>query len=161
MRTSFGIRTTNDRRRRGSIILEFILVLPVLVVLFVASVQFGHLLLVQQAVSHAAIKAAREAGKGATLSEIVTVVDDVLTTRNIMIGANATVVLEDPMASPAVQKSGTPDCDPPATPTLSSGDVRVTVCVDITSLPLGNMLSQFGFDLSGRCFTSSAYVRQE
>src|SRR3990172_5607939 len=106
-------------RRGGAITLEFILVLPVILVLFLAGIQFGTLVLIDHAVSHAATVGAREAGKGASLAEVVSVVEAVLGPHCITIGPEATVILEDPSVAMPVQSQGTLPCDEPSTPTIS------------------------------------------
>ena len=147
--------------RRGVITLEFILVFPILLILLLASIQFGQMILVEQAVSHAATVGAREAGKWATMAEVVDSVNQVLATRGIEIGQEASVVVEDPELIPAVRQAGEPACIPPSPPDLVPGDIRVSVCVDAASQPLCNLLRCFGFDMTGRHFECSSFVRKE
>jgi hypothetical protein len=64
--------------RNASVTLEFILVLPLLVVILFAVAQFTVALLIRQAVTHAAIVGAREAGKGEGIEEVARAVDGVL-----------------------------------------------------------------------------------
>ena len=124
--------------------LEVVLVLPILLILFLASLQFGIVMVVQQAVGHAATVGAREAGKGADVGEVACVVNQMLSPHALTVPYNASVVLEDPDETPNVQRTGTIVCDPPPGPSLAMDEVRVTVCVNATEKPFLNPLRHFG-----------------
>ncbi len=144
--------------------LEAILGLLVLVILFVAVLEFGIAGTVRHAVSHAATVGAREAGKGADINQLALVVEEVLSPHNLMLGPSATVILEDPAAvlpADQIQRAGTLACDPPAMPALTLRDVRVTVCVRADTEPFINGLAPFGVDISQRLITVSTVVRKE
>jgi hypothetical protein len=123
------------------------------------------LLTVREGVAAAAIKGAREAGKGADLTETSVVVRSVLNKYGTNLANNAVVRLEDP-GTPA--RSGVaPDpppftCDAPASD-LSVGNVRVTVCVELTSsnIPIIGQLGNFGLSLVGKIMCRSAVVKKE
>jgi hypothetical protein len=59
-------------------------------------------------------------------------------------------------------------CTPPAMPTVGSGEVRVTVCVELTyppvageTPPVPDALATLGFTLNGRHLQSSTLVKKE
>lgn len=148
-------------RRRGSITLEVALILPILLIVLIATIQYAVFTVIEQGVVHAAAVGAREAGKGATIDELVCVVEHVLAPHGIRVGAHASVMLEDPEASPPVQQRGTFPCCPATSPTLDAGEVRVTVCVDLGGKPFLNALKYIGMDYTGKPFGISSLVRKE
>jgi hypothetical protein len=151
--------------RRGATTLESIVVLVVLIVATLAAFQFGLALVVKQAVSHAATVAAREAGKGADIDELVGTVERVLAGHRIQIGQHAAIVLEVGPAGPAgprlAQGRGELVCTPPEEPVLADDEVRVTLCVSLAAPPFLNALAPCGVDFSGRTFTSSSVATRE
>jgi Flp pilus assembly protein TadG len=149
------------RARRGILSTEALFIIPALLLISIGIVEFGILLSVQQAVAHAAIEAAKEAGKGATIDDLEPIVEESLTAFNITIGSEASILLEDPEAM-TIDQAGTLDCDPPASPTVADGNVRVTVCVASTNTPVVGQLESLGFSgLVGKILTKSAVVKKE
>jgi hypothetical protein len=146
------------KRRRGVSTIELIMVLVVLILATFVSLQFGIALIVKQAVAHASTVAAREAAKGADLTELEEVIERVLAGHQITIGSNASFVLEDPDPEPM---QGTLPCTPPTMPELDGDEVRVTVCVSLTSHPILNILSMYGIDYTGRKFSISSVATRE
>ncbi|MEQ8789775.1 MAG: pilus assembly protein [Pirellulaceae bacterium] len=136
--------------------LQLIIALPLLVIVLFAAFQYGVLVLVQGAVTHAATVGAREAGKGVDTPTIVAAVNEVLSVHGIAIGPDATVIVERPIVPDDVV-GGLP-CNAPAAPLLGPDDVRVTVCVDLTTAPLLNCLTAFdlGLDFTGKRFEISS-----
>jgi hypothetical protein len=133
--------------------LQLIIALPVLVIALLATIQYAILMIVLGAVTHAATVGARETGKGVDTATVVQVVDTVLGVHGIAIGPNATVVVERFGMAPDVV-GGVP-CSPMG-PAIGPDDVRVTVCVDLTTAPLINCLTMFGLDFTGRRLEVSA-----
>jgi hypothetical protein len=183
-------KSSRQQTRNASVTLEFILVLPLLVVILFAVAQFTVTLLIRQAVTHAAIVGAREAGKGEGIEEVARAVDGVLE------GAHgidvATVTPRTPPLSASVLdvadsgvqivlEVGQPDaegrhaapyyfgdmnvtCIPPATPEIRFDEVRVTVCIDLGRHPMGNWLHRFSpdyVDFSNRHFSISSLAKKE
>jgi TadE-like protein len=146
------------RKRRGASAIELILVLIVLVLATFVSLQFGIALIVKQAVAQASIVAAREAAKGASSTELSTVIERVLAGHQITIGSNASFVLEDPDPEP---QQGTLPCTPPLVPLIDGDEVRVTVCVSLTAHPILNILQVYGVDFTGRTFSISSVATRE
>lgn len=147
-------------RRRGSLTVELILVLPILILVTLATIQFGILMTVHQAVTHAASVAAREAAKGASIAQLECVVEEVLKPHYLKVGDCVSVLLEDGQGDPDLEKIGTVPC-PSSDESLPSNSVRVTVCVDTSCQPFINPLSSFGFSLSDRILCERAVVPKE
>ncbi len=142
--------------------------LPILLIASIATIQFGIAMVVSQAVSHAATVGAREAGKmanmgapGVDMDELEMIVSKVLATHGLIIGPDASVVLEDPTAPIPVDQRGTLPCAPPSAPTVHPSEVRVTVCVDLSARPFLNCLTSFGIDFAGKRFSASSLVKKE
>ncbi len=161
-------QTRNRRRRRsGGTLLEFIIVLPILLIMLAAVVEFGLWLSNTQYLEMASREGASVASRFPTLPQnngdtfpaaIRDAVDAELAkrglpqAREIRLENNSggtVVVTRDKL------NGADPDCpeptDEPASPTMTAGSsyVRVTVCLDTTSLT-PNLLKTFGFDLDGR-----------
>ncbi|GIX02541.1 MAG: hypothetical protein KatS3mg112_1478 [Thermogutta sp.] len=124
--------TRRRSSRRGSLTLEAVLVLPILLLATLAVVQFGVLMLIEQTITHAVTVAAREAGKGADIDATVLSVNAVLGLHGLSVGPGATLVLEDSLSTPAVQVRGTLPCSVPSTPSVPAGMLKATLCVDLT-----------------------------
>lgn len=173
----------NPRNRRGVETIELILVLPILVIVLIFSVQFAIVAIYQSTVVHAATVAAREAGKDQGADElgagIRTDFDKVVASVEYIAGVNCIqisdasssgtkVVLEDlnppnPLEAPSVAY-GDPalDCQPPLTPAVEPGQVRVTVCVDLMKATrFCDALAPWGVTFAGRVFRASSLVMKE
>ena len=149
------------RRRKGSLTLQIVLVLPILVIATIAVIQIGFLITLKQAVHHAATAGAREAAKGGDINHVECVVNSILRTHALMVGECASVLLEDVALSATPFQAGTAYCDPPATPVLDGKEVRVTVCIDLSKQPLANALSAVGICGSGKGFRASSVAQKE
>lgn len=148
-------------RRRGVLPVEALVVIPILVLVTIAIIEFGTLVTLQDAVAFAAVKGAREAAKYSDIAYVETVVEDVLAPHSIVIGSNASVYLEDP-AYGADRSAGTLPCSPPDDPeTVPTGYVRVTVCVTSSTQPVLGALEHMGFTLMGKLLSRSAVVKKE
>jgi hypothetical protein len=158
-------------RRRASLTSEAIVSLSALVLVTIAVLVFGMLVTVQNAVTYASIRGAREAAKGADLTAVVGVVNEQLAHYQITIDAtsanstmNAAVILEDP-ALGTPQKQGHLACDPPSHPSFSDlaakGNVRVTVGVAATAVPLANQLEKLGLSFLHDLLKKSAVAKSE
>ena len=155
-------------RRSGSQTIELIVSLPILFFVVVGIVQYGIQTLVQQAVTQAAQVGAREAGKGASLTNVVDAVNTMLAPHNITIsntaGSLTKVVLEtsDTMAMVTTTVFGDAGVTyTPPSPMLGVSEARVTVCIGLTKAPLMNALPSFGFDTTGMQFEISSLVKKE
>jgi hypothetical protein len=151
-------------RRRGAVTLELILTLPVIVVLLVAIFEYGTIMVLQAAVTHAATVGAREAGKCSDVSLVARVVQSVVGVNCITIsdvpGSGTKVVLEDGTEGVSVFGDPNLNCQLPTNP-LNPDEVRVTVCVALSAAPVCDPLGDFGFSLLGCQFQVSSLVKKE
>lgn len=164
-------RPRTCRSRRGIEVLEIILALPVLLIATIALIELGVLMVFDQTVVTASTKGAREAGKGANITEIRDVVNTFLGVHGVAIteaSNTGNIVLEVGTAGgPVVTSVNSNPCTPPG-PAVVDGEVRVTVGVELLNPlfpseapPVPDALATFGFSLSGRSLKSSTLVRQE
>jgi hypothetical protein len=165
---------SGQQARNASATLEFILILPLLVVTMLAVAQFTVALLIRQAVTNAATVAAREAGKGEGIAEVARAVDGVLERAHgidvalvtVPAGTPPVIAAVDAVADSGVQLAlevGQPDsegrlatpyyfgdpnvpCVPPVEPIVQADEVRVTVAIDLSRRPMSNWLYSFSSD---------------
>ena len=153
------LRRIVRRKRRGAVTLEGIIVFSILLIATLAVFQFGFAMVVRQTTAHAATVAAREAAKNADAMELIGVIDAVFQAHDIHVGDGASFVLEVGVTPPILE--GDIPCAPPAMPTLTSNEVRVTVCVAMDRRPFINPLGTLGASFVGRTFQASSLVRSE
>ena len=159
-----GVRSGHGLRRSGVATLELILVLPVLVIMLVAMVEYTTVMILQSTVTHAATVGAREAGKIADIDEVLEAVDAILGVNCITVsddeGSGTKVVLEN--GSYPTTEFGDPTLayELPANP-LDPDEVRVTVCVAMSATPLCDALRVWGFSWLGKTLEVSAVVKKE
>jgi Flp pilus assembly protein TadG len=180
---------TRDRRRRGRRFrragietLELILVTPIIVILLVATLQFGSVHLVQEAITHAAKVGAREAAKGAPIEEVAVSIDAVLEPHGIDV-ADKTINMDGSITytpktgtrvfveygpdSVTVESFGDTSVGTPPTsssmPTLAEPEVRVSVLVRLEQAPIlsPEALKRLGFTFSGDRYEIRAVARLE
>jgi hypothetical protein len=133
------------RKRAGMISLESVFVLLVLII-------------VKQAVSHAATVAARELAKGADEAEVEDSINRILAPHSISVGHGSSFVVERPSLQP---QHGSLPCTPPTSPTIATDEVRVTLCVSLTAGPILNVLKPYGIDFTGKTFQVSSVAGKE
>lgn len=150
------------RQRRGSVTLEFILCLPVLVILLIAAMQYGTAMVVRQAISQAAVEGARQLGKRASAASTVVSVQEILAVHGFTIapGSGVRVVTEDGVTAPQNFGDLTVGSTPPA-PGPGATEARVTISVRLTTPPLQNYLNAFGINFTSKRFQISSQVRKE
>ncbi|WP_166823265.1 TadE/TadG family type IV pilus assembly protein [Thalassoroseus pseudoceratinae] len=167
---------SQSSKRSGVVTLEFILALPVLLIATLGIFEFGFLVLVNQAVSSAAVEGTREAAKiGTTPDEVAETVQEFLAVHNLTFqtdGTNTTdpvrvtiegtLVNSDPHAG---ERGNTSITYTPNGPNVDADEVRVTVCVEVTDTngmsPVPDLLATFGFSLQGRIFEASSRTEIE
>jgi Flp pilus assembly protein TadG len=126
---------------KGSLSLELIIVLPILLMVLLAIVQFASLLMATQAIQGAAMAGAREATlPGVTPQRIRTVVSGALA------GWSFVHALHD---------------DDVQVADLLDGSVSVTVAVDADKAAVNSLLRLPGFDLSGKKISARYVLRKE
>lgn len=150
----------NRRQRSGHLTAEALFVVPLLILISIAVVEFGMLLSLKQSVAHAAICGAREAAKGASLADVSNVAEQSLSGFQVTLSTNAGITVEDPDLS-SVQEAGVLSCTLP-TAALSGGKIRVTVCVESTGSPVSGLIAKFGAaDLINKTLTKSAVAQKQ
>lgn len=120
-------------KRRGSAVVELIVVMPVLVIFLLGTIEFSMLLTARQQLLAAAREGARVGSRGGNVSEIQTQVDNVL-------GYQASTTVNPILASPPNTRDG----------------IEVLVMVQTTSL-VPNLLP-FILDLNGQMLTGRAVM---
>lgn len=174
MRLYPGHRTEiSSTKREGAITLEFVIAFPVLIITFLAVLQFAILALVQQAVTAAAIEGAREGARVAsTHNSIATVVQSFLATHSLTftttgtnVGDDARVFIEHPTLGNADRGDDTIVCTANGA-ALAADQVRVTVCLHVSDpltgkKPVPDLLSSFGMTLTTYRFEISAIADLE
>jgi len=169
-RKHFATARRNSRwsnpRRQGSVILELLLGLPVLIIAVLAAIQFGMLFANLQTVAVASRAGSREAARTPALAAAVSIPAEVtmavrrqLASENI---ADCRIILEHNLNGPTVSLTdGFCNCSPPATPLPGSARVvRVTVCAEAGQLT-PSLLAFFGFDISSEIARESAVFQYE
>jgi hypothetical protein len=158
----------NSNRRRGVVTLEVILLLPILVILLLAVIEFGLIMAAAQHVEAATRLGAKFAAESNNLpvfnapsmmDNLKERVDQYLNTagytdscqvileHNVMGMGNLSQL--NPLGSPC---SCTPEPGPIGS--LPAGSVRVTVCLSLSG-NVPNVLDMFGFDISNRSLRQS------
>ncbi len=172
-------RNAKTGRRHGVVLLEFIVALMVVVILFVAAIEFLIAMTVHQTVQAAAVEAAREAAKVAAATtndtlvgdEAEEVVEQFLLVHGLDLSANGGARIDvklrragDPTitqpTAPALIRGDTtnvPSCVVPADaffPSATQGRISVSVCVlaSRNGTPVPNLLSTLGLDISSMKF---------
>ena len=136
-----GLRILN-RKRRGVLTLELILVLPVLLIVLLALVELGTYLLATQAIQGAAMAGAREATlPGATYDRV----------RLAVVGALAGWSYAASLGPENIQVVDVP----------SEGSVSVFVSVDATQAAVNPLAIVPGLDLTGKKITAQFVMRKE
>ena len=158
--------------RTGLQTIQFVLAFPLVLVLFFAIIEFGFILIVQQTATAAAQEGARVAARGATAEQVLAAVNQFLAVHTLVIASttvDANVVIEQ---SGAIPVEITSFACTPIGPALNPapGEVRVTVSLALTRLgdpsvwqggTLPNLLTLWGFGLSERTYTTSAFAPVE
>lgn len=164
------------KKRRGSVLLEFILAFPIILILSLAIIEFGFFSLLQQTITASAIEGSREAAKvGATTTSVGNLIQQymAINSLNLDVGAqpaapgqgDVLVVIEDGsgILTQTIGNSDIP-CSPVG-PAPALTEIKVTVCLNLTdtngTTPIPDLLSTFGFTLSGKQLEISAMTGLE
>lgn len=168
-RRSLGPRPTGFTRR-GAVTLEFIVALPVLVIVLLAVIEFGMLIAHTQQLTLAS-RAGAEVASQTDLSAVTAIPPAVLQAINSQLSSSGVtpcrIILEHnvPGTSPTTLSDPVaPSCPcvPPTAPlpVIAARSVRVTVCAPMSELA-PNCLALFGFNLTGHHTQSSTTFRYE
>ncbi len=169
-------QTTRTRRRAGSVLLEFILAFPLILILSLAIIEFGFFGLLQQTTTIATIEGSREAAQvGATTTSVGNLIQQYVAINSLTLNVGAQpaapgagdvlVVIQDGSGA-LTQTIGNSDIPcTPVGPAPTIAEIKITVCLNLTdtngTFPLPNLLSSFGFTLSGKQLEISAMTSLE
>lgn len=173
-------KSTRADRRSGSVLLEFILAFPIILIISLAIIQFGFFALLQQSITAAAIEGSRESAKvGSTTASITALIQQYVAVNSLTLnpaspatpGSGDVLVVVERTATPTVTIGNSsipcspvgPPLGPP--PAITPPETKVTVCLNLTdgsgSSPIPNLLSTFGFSLTGKQLEVSAMTGVE
>ena len=148
------------KARRGLLTLEMLFVLPFVLLLFVAALQYGRALVIHSAMTQAATVAAREAGKGADVEDIARAANCILASHGIEIngvaGSGLKIVLHDGCRS--ATQYGDPNWALPDSPSLRPEEVLATVCMKFNARHTdGSRVVANTFGLLGAAFQDDQF----
>ena len=164
------------RQRSGSVLLEFILAFPFVLIISLAIILFGFFALLQQTITAATIEGSREAAQvGATTDAIGNLIQDYVAINSLTLdvaqqpaapGAGDVLVTIEDGSGVLTQTIGNSDIPcTPVGPSPGVSEIKVTICLNLTDTngtsPLPNLLSSFGFTLSGKQLEISAMTGLE
>ncbi|HAH45432.1 TadE family protein [Gimesia sp.] len=173
---SRSTRSTGSRRRTGSVLLEFILTFPLVLIISLAIILFGLFALLQQTISAATIEGTRKAAQvGATTDAIGNLIQDYVAINSLTLdvaqqpaapGAGDVLVIIEDGSGVLTQTIGNSDIPgTPVGPSPGVSEIKVTICLNLTDTngtsPIPNLLSSFGFTLSGKQLEISAMTGLE
>lgn len=166
-------KPVRDGQRTGSVLLEFILAFPIILILSLAIILFGFFALLQQTVTAATIEGSREAAQvGATTTSVGNLIQEYLAINSLNLivapaapgAGDVLVVIQEGVLPTQMLGNSSIPCTPVG-PAPSASEVKVTVCLNLTdtngTFPLPNLLSSFGFTLSGKQLEISAMTGLE
>lgn len=164
--TSARTSQANRRARRGAIVLELLIVVPILFIGTLAVFEFALLGVAMQMVAHAADEGARTSALiGGNDTLVLNRIETILDVQGIAVApGEAAVRIEDSGVTSDYGNTGiifAPRINGPA-PVV--GDVRVTVLVPLliaNNRPVPNWLASFGFDWGDLVIHASAMTREE
>ncbi len=114
---------------------------------------------------HSATVAAREADKGADVDTVLDAIQQILSVHGIDMKRDdaqepddVQVVLDDGVSAP--DEYGSLNCPLP-TNDVESGEVRATVCVDLSATRFRDALESWGVSFMGRMLKASSLVMKE
>jgi hypothetical protein len=172
MRLSTGRRwrhcpTWGSARRGGAVLVEFLLVMPILLVALAGVIEYGLILSNLQQVALASRVGAKVASEQPTPLDITAIhaaVDQQLKSAGFSGACRVILQHNVPGGGPSPQTTGACDCNMPLTPgtpaTTHGRFVRVTVCVELSELT-PDLLDFFGFSVAGRLVEETTTYRWE
>ncbi|QGQ22595.1 pilus assembly protein [Gimesia benthica] len=174
-------------QRSGSVLLEFILAFPIILMLSLAIIEFGFYVILQQSITAAAIEGSRKAAQvGATTGDIGNLIQEYMAINSLTLDVSASPAapnqgdvfvaiqfgsgtgigtLTSTIGNSSIPCSpvGPEPYDGSSPPPRS--EMKVTVCVNLTdtngTAPIPDLLSYFGFSLSGKQLEISAMTELE
>lgn len=162
-------------RRTGSVMLEFILAFPLILMVSLAILLFGFFALLQQTITAAAIEGSREAAQvGTTTASVGNLIQQYTALNSLEFipsaaapGAGDVLVrIENGSGGGSTLDLGNSDIPcTPVGPAPGATEIKVTICLNLTdtsgTFPIPNLLSSFGFTLAGKQLEISAMTSLE
>lgn len=159
--------------RVGSVMVEFLLVMPILLIVLLTVIEFGMFFSNMQQVAlacRAGAEVASQSGSLPNTGPVPTNITDAIRQQLGSSGISYGAVILEHNVNGSTYTLTTPDslpptCSPPPTdlppaPNYGRLSVRITICVPMTELA-PNCLAIFGFTLSGRYAKCSTTFRYE
>lgn len=138
------------KNRRGIEILEFILVMPILILTLIAGIQFASVQIVDNTVQAAAQAAARIAARdNCSDDDVSTAVDQFLAVNGITLGPGVRLVLLDSTGIVSDFGDGSLTSSH-LSPLPDPGMIRSVLIVETDSTPIPNLLANYCVDFSGK-----------
>jgi hypothetical protein len=138
--------------------LELIMALPVLVLAFVAALQYGLMMVVHHSVAAAAQDGARVAERcGADTAKIQSAVDRALSAHSLAVGPGVRVLVQDDTGTVSSVGDASLTTSRTAVPP-AAGELRVVVLVAMAQAPVPNALAGYGLDFAGDQYEASTVV---
>lgn len=157
-------------RRRGAVLIEFIVAAPILIIVMIAIIEFAYLSLLTNAVASASSEAARETAKyGGNIDNAVDAINQTLGIYGLsLVNASAAPGLGEVRLSLRGNGLNTDlgnsdvQCTYNGTD-LSASHVRATVCIDLTGAngPVPDLLASFGFSLADKRLQATGFATIE
>ncbi len=146
-------------RRRGIEVLQLILVMPVLVLVLVAAIQFSTVLVVNSSLAAAATEAARLAAIGCGQDEVLAGIAPFLDVHGIRVGPGVRLVLLDEAG--IVSTDGDGALTSPHLTRLPPADMcRAVLIVSTDVTPIPNALANYCVDYAGKQYELCAASRK-
>lgn len=149
-------RRVRRQDRRGIEVLEFILVMPVLIIALIAGIQFATVLVVDNTIQAAAFEAARvAAGDYCDDDDVTNAVDDFLAVHGISLGPGVRLVLQDSTGITGSFGDATLTSDHLGS-LPDAGTVQSVLIVETDQTPIPNLLANYCVDFSGKQYEACA-----
>lgn len=155
---------SSRRLRRGAETLELILALPILLLVALAGLQFCLVLSVEQTLRAATNEAAREAAKGASDAETVSIVESHLATHGIpglTANSGARIWIDRQGLGTDAAYGDASVASTIATNEAAAGEVRIILAAKYEALPTPDLLASFGLTFMGALVEESSLIRVE
>ncbi len=150
MRAPARSHRRRQHQRRGIEVLEFILAMPVLILVLIAGIQFATVLVVDNTIQAAAIEAARvSSAENCDETDVANAVNQFLNVHGIRLGPGARLVIQDSTGTlTSIGDDGlTSDHLSPLPP---ANFVRSVLVVETNRTPIPNLLANYCVDYSGK-----------
>jgi len=151
--------------KRGIVVLQVILVLPILLIVTLAGIQLALVMQLQQSVSSAVLEGAHAAAYGENFPTVVDAVGRILEVHGIDLNDEDSYLIELERFGEPVRRRGRSDfAGERSFPPLHVGEIRVNLFLAISDgngRPVPDWLRTFGFSWSHRVLSGTATMTAE